>query len=220
MRIETDLAKASMSREDQRNPYKTYHKVTISDLDALTPGMKWDEMMGMMAVTGKYDYLVLGQPDFLKELGRQIRATSLNDWKIYLKWNVLNTAGNVLSNDFVAEDFHFNSGVMNGQKENQARWKRMIMFTDVFLGDALGQLYVAKYFPPDAKKKADELVSNLMAVYKDRIEKLDWMSDVTKKKAIEKLSTSVGAHGFIYSWQIAIFWWIRRVPMTSSPSSM
>src|SRR5262249_27822212 len=101
MRIETALAGASMSREDQRNPYKTYHKVTIPEINAMTPDLKWDEMMNSLNVKGHYDYLVLGQPDFLKELQHQLKATSLSDWKIYLKWNLLNMSANVLSNDFV-----------------------------------------------------------------------------------------------------------------------
>ncbi len=187
MHIETALAKASMKREELRDPFLTYNKVTIDDLNKLTPSLKWDEMMKNLEITGKYDYLVLGQPEFLKELQNQLQSNSLNDWKIYLKWNLLNLAGNVLSSDFVNEDFNFNNRILNGQKEIQTRWKRMIQFTDVMIGDALGQLYVAKYFPPDAKKKADELVSNLITVYSDRIAKLDWMSDETKKKANEKL---------------------------------
>ncbi len=201
MKIETGLAGASMTRVEQRDPYKTYHKVTIAELDALTPSIKWEDMMNAMQVTGKYDYLVLGQPDFLKELEHQVKTTSLNDWKIYLKWNMLNLAGNIMSKDFVMEDFHFNNEVMNGQKQIQDRWKRMVGFTDGFLGDALGQLYVGKYFPPDAKKKADELVSNLMAVYKDRITHLDWMSDETKKKAVEKLGTIVRKIGYPDKWK-------------------
>jgi putative endopeptidase len=201
MQIETALAKASMTRVEQRDPYKTYHKVTIADLDALTPSIKWADMMNAMEVKGKYDYLVLGQPDFMKELEHQVKTTSLNDWKIYLKWNMLNLAGNIMSNDFVMEDFHFNNQVMNGQKQIQDRWKRMIGLSDGFLGDALGQLYVSKYFPPDAKKKADELVSNLMAVYKERINHLDWMSDETKKKADEKLGTIMRKIGYPDKWK-------------------
>src|SRR4030095_5015705 len=113
MRIETDLAKASMTRVEQRDPYKTYHKVTISELDASTPSLKWGDMMKDLNVMGKYDYLVLGQPLFLDELERQLKTNPINDWKIYLKWHLLNLAGNVLSNDFVMEDYHFNNEVMN-----------------------------------------------------------------------------------------------------------
>ncbi len=186
-RIESSLAKASMSRVEQRDPFKTYNKFTLEELNALTPAISWNNMMNKLEVTGKFDYLVLGQPDFLKELNKQLGSTSLADWKVYLKWNLLNLAGNVLSSDFVMEDFHFNNQVLAGQKQIQPRWKRMVQLTDGFVGDALGQLYVAKYFPPEAKKRADELVANLIAAYKDRIQTLDWMSDVTKAKATEKL---------------------------------
>jgi putative endopeptidase len=187
MKIETSLAKASMTRVQLRDPFLTYNKVTVDDLNKLTPSLKWDEMLKNLEIKGKYDYLVLGQPDFLKELQNQIQSNSMNDWKIYLKWNLLNLAGNVLSSDFVNEDFNFNNRILNGQKQIQPRWKRMVQMTDAMIGEALGQLYVAKYFPPEAKKKADELVSNLISVYSDRIEKLDWMSNETKKKANEKL---------------------------------
>ena len=200
LRIETDLAKASMTRVERRDPFKTYHKVSIADLDALTPSLNWSAMLEAMQVKGKYDYLVLGQPEFLKELEHQLKITSLNDWKIYLKWNMLHFAGNLLSSDFVFEDFSFNK-VMTGQKQIQDRWKRVVSMTDMEVGDALGRLYAAKYFPPDAKKKADELVSNLMAVYKDRISKLDWMSDETKKKATDKLNTIVRKIGYTDKWK-------------------
>jgi len=187
-KIEKSLAGASMARVDLRDPYKTYNKFTLQELETHTPQISWPKMLERMEVTGKFDYLVVGQPDFLKELNAQIQNTSLADWKIYLKWHLLNLAANVLSNDFVMQDFKFNNQFLNGQKQIQPRWKRMVSFTDGYIGDALGQLYVAKYFPPEAKKKADELVANLMAVYKDRIQTLDWMSDVTKAKATEKLN--------------------------------
>lgn len=201
MRIETDLAKASMTRVEQRDPFKTYNKVTIADLNKLTPSLNWDVMMKDLEITGKYDYLVLGQPDFMKELENQLKKNSIDDWKIYLKWNVLNLAGNVLSSDFVNQDFYFNNKILTGQKEIQARWKRMIQMTDGMVGDALGQLYVAKFFPPEAKKKADELVSNLIAVYNERIDKLDWMSAETKVKAKEKLNAITRKIGYPDKWK-------------------
>lgn len=201
MRIETALAKASMTRVELRDPFKTYNKVSLTDLGTLTPDISWPDMLNRMEITGKYDYLVLGQPEFLKELEKQVSTGSLDDWKIYLHWNLLNLAGNVLNNDFVMEDFHFNNQILNGQKEIQPRWKRVVNFTDGFLGDALGQLYVAKYFPPEAKKKADELVSNLMKVYRERIQNLDWMTDSTKKKAIQKLDAITRKIGYPDKWK-------------------
>jgi putative endopeptidase len=201
MKIETALASASMKRVELRDPFLTYNKVTIADLDKLTPSIKWEDMMKNLNITGKYDYLVLGQPEFMKELQKQITGNSIDDWKIYLKWNVLNLAGNVLSSDFVNEDFNFNNKILGGQKEIQTRWKRMAQMTDMLVGDALGKLYVAKYFPPEAKKKADELVSNLISVYNDRIQKLDWMSDETKKKATEKLNSITRKIGYPDKWK-------------------
>jgi putative endopeptidase len=201
MRIETALAGASMTREELRDPFKTYNKVTIAGLDSLTPSIKWQEMMKNLDVTGSYDYLVLGQPEFLKELNKQIQSNSINDWKMYLKWHLLSLSGNVLSNDFVNEDFNFNNKILGGQKEIQSRWKRMVQMTDGMVGDALGQVYAAKYFPPDAKKRMDELVSNLIAVYNERLEKLDWMSTETKKKAIEKLNTITRKIGYPDKWK-------------------
>ena len=201
MRIESSLAKASMTRSELRDPFKTYNKVTIDDLNKMTPSINWETMMKNLDINGKYDYLVLGQPLFLKELQNQVMSTSVNDWKIYLKWNLLSLAGNVLSNDFVTEDFNFHNKFLGGQKIIQARWKRMVQLTDAMVGDAFGQLYVAKYFPPDAKKKADELVSNVMTVYNERLEKLDWMSDVTKKKAIEKLHAITRKIGYPDNWK-------------------
>lgn len=201
MQIETKLASASMERKELRDPFKTYNKVTIAGLDSLTPSIKWADMMNDMNVKGKYDYLVLGQPEFMKELERQVKGNSLDNWKIYLKWNLLNLAGNVLSDAFVMQDFYFNNQVLNGQKEIQPRWKRMVSLTDGMIGDALGQMYVAKFFPPEAKKKADELVANLMAVYNERIQKLDWMSDATKKKALEKLNSITRKIGYPDKWK-------------------
>lgn len=201
LRIETGLASASMTRVELRDPFKTYHKVMISDLNTMTPSINWEVMLKNMEVTGKFDYLVLGQPDFLKELEKQLKANKIDDWKIYLKWNLLNLAGNILSSNFVNEDFNFNNKILSGQQEIQTRWKRMVPMTDGLLGDALGQLYVAKFFPPEAKKKADELVSNLITVYNEHIEKLDWMSDATKIKAKEKLNAITRKIGYPDKWK-------------------
>ena len=201
LKIETELAKASMSRQDQRDPFLTYNKVTIADLNEMTPAINWADMMKNLDVTGNYDYLVLGQPAFLRKLQEELKSTSLSDWKVYLQWNLLNLAANLLSDDFVKQDFYFNNQVLGGQKEIQARWKRMVKMTDGMVGDAVGQLYVAKYFPPDAKKRADELVSNLINVYKERIEQLDWMSNDTKKKAVEKLQAITRKIGYPDKWK-------------------
>ena len=199
--METQLAKASMTRVELRDPFKTYNKITVAGLDSLTPSLKWADMLDGMGVPKRYDYLVLGQPDFLKALNQTIAKQPLQDWKIYLKWNLLHYAGNLLTSEMEMEDFRFFNQFLNGQKQIQVRWKRMVDMTDGMLGDAMGQIYAAKYFPPDAKKKADELVSNLLAVYDERIQHLDWMSDATKKKAVEKLHAIMRKIGYPDKWK-------------------
>lgn len=199
--IEKDLASNSMTRVEQRDPFKTYNKVTIEDLNKLTPNINWLAMMNNIGAKTGFDYLVLGQPKFLTTINAKLQTTSLEDWKVYLKWHLLSGSASLLSNDFVMENFHFNNQVIRGQKEIKPRWKRMTDLSDNLLGDALGQLYVAKYFPPDAKKKAEVLVDNLMAAYKERLQKLDWMSDATKSKALEKLSTIIRKIGYPDKWK-------------------
>lgn len=201
LKLETSLAKVCMSRVELRDPFKTYNKVMVADLNTLTPSIDWRVMLPDMGATKGFTYLVLGQPDFLKGLEEQLKATSIADWKTYLKWRVISDAANVLSKDFVTENFNFFNKTLSGQKEMKPRWKRMVDMTDGAIGDALGQTYVAKYFPPEAKKKADELVSNLMAEYSNRIKNLDWMSDVTKEKAQKKLSTIIRKIGYPDKWK-------------------
>lgn len=201
LRMETELAKASMTRVELRDPFKTYNKVSVAGLDSLTPSLKWAEMLDGMGVPKRYDYLVLGQPEFLKTLEKQLKSNSIADWKTYLQWNVLHYADNLTTSSLEMEAFHFYNQVLNGQKQIQSRWKRVVDMTDGMLGDALGQLYVAKYFPPEAKKKADELVSNLLSVYDERIQQLDWMSEGTKKLALEKLHTIVRKIGYPDKWK-------------------
>jgi putative endopeptidase len=201
LNMETQLAAASMTRVELRDPFKTYNKISVAGLDSLTPKLKWADMLDGMGVPKRYDYLVLGQPEFLKALNKSIDKQPLQDWKTYLKWNLVHYAGNLLTNEMEMEDFHFFSEYLNGQKQIQVRWKRVVDMTDGMLGDAMGQIYAAKYFPPDAKKKADELVSNLLAVYDERIQHLDWMSDATKKLALEKLHSIMRKIGYPDKWK-------------------
>lgn len=201
MRLETDLAKASMTRVETRDPNKTYNKVTVADLNKMTPSINWGTMLANLGAKSGFNYLVLGQPFFMAELEKQVKSTSLDDWKTYLKWHTLSGAASLLSDAFVKESFRFNSQVMMGQKEMKPRWKRMTEMTDMMLGDALGQMYAAKYFPPTAKSKADEMVSNLIVVYRERLGRLDWMSAETKKKAQEKLDAVIRKIGYPDKWK-------------------
>ncbi|NTS39458.1 M13 family metallopeptidase [Flavisolibacter sp. BT320] len=186
LRIETALAKAQMSRVEMRDPYKTYNKFAVKDLSAQTTGMDWASLLGAMNIKS-VDSILVTNPSFLKTADILLAALPLQDWKAYLRWNVLRNAAPYLSKAFVAEDFRL-SQVLTGQKEQTPRWQRVSSLIDQRLGDVLGQLYVQKYFKGEAKTRMVEMVNNLQLTFADRIKKLDWMSAATKQKALQKLN--------------------------------
>ena len=183
--LEKTLAAAQMSRVEMRDPYKTYNKFSIADLSKTTPNLNWETLLPLMKVNGQ-DTVLVNSPKFFAELNNLLASSTLNDLKIYLQWNVLKSAAPYLSSDFVNANFGFNQ-VLTGQKVQTPRWQRMSSLTDGSVGDLLGQIYVKKYFKPEAKERMQELVSNLVKAYEIRIKNLDWMTDVTKQKALDKL---------------------------------
>ncbi len=186
MRIETALAKAQYSRVEMRDPYKTYNKFAINDLSATTPSIDWKAMFATMKLTGA-DSVIVSNPVFFKTLDILLSALPLEDWKTYLAWHFLNGATGYLSTAFVNENFSFNK-VLSGQQEQTPRWQTISATIDGSLGDLLGALYVEKYFKPEAKQRMLDLVNNLQVTLGARIRGLDWMSDDTKTKALEKLN--------------------------------
>lgn len=185
LRIETALAKVQYSRVEMRDPYKMYNKFAVKDLTAVTPGLNWPSLFSKMKVQVG-DSVLVGNPQFLKVADALLSAVPLNDWKSYLRWSVIKTTAPYLSSAFVKQSFAFNQ-VLTGQVEETPRWQRMSSLIDGDLGDLLGQLYVEKYFKPEAKQRMLELVNNLQATFEERIKRLDWMSDETKTRALEKL---------------------------------
>lgn len=183
--IEKSLANAQMSRVEMRDPYKTYNKFSLNDLGDKTPSMNWETLLPLMKVD-RQDSILINSPRFFTELDSLIASRPVEDLKIYLKWNVLKTAAPYLSSEFVNANFAY-SKTINGQKSPTPRWQRMSALTDVTIGDLLGQLYVKKHFKPEAKVRMQELVNNLVKAYEIRIQNLDWMSDETKQKALDKL---------------------------------
>src|SRR6266851_4198104 len=161
LKIETALANASMKNTDLRDPDKTYHKMSLADLKTLTPNFSWE---AYFKAAGHPDLkeINVGQPDFFKVLDAQLSVTLIDDWRIYLRWHLVNAAAPGLSEKFVDEDFDFRGKTLTGAKEIQPRWKRCVQATDRVLGEALGQVYVQKYFPPEAKARALEMVHNLI----------------------------------------------------------
>ncbi|WP_439649247.1 M13 family metallopeptidase [Hufsiella arboris] len=183
--IEKSLAAAQMSRVEMRDPYKTYNKFGVADFSKTTPAVDWKSLMAKMKVTGE-DTVLVGNPKFFTELNGMLSSVPVSDWKTYLQWNVLKNSASYLSTPFVKASFAY-SQVLSGQKVQTPRWQRMSSLTDNSIGELLGQLYVQRYFKPEAKARMEQLVANLRKAFEIRIKNLDWMSDVTKEKALAKL---------------------------------
>ena len=200
MKLETELAKASKTRVEQRDPEANYNKMTLEELAKLTPNIDWKAYFGANGF-GPFTSLVVSQPDFLKVCDKLIKSTPLPELKTYMKWNLVNAYADYLSDDFVLQSFDFFGKTLTGAKEMKPRWKRALRETDAAIGEALGQLYVAKHFSANAKKRINELVDNLMAAYKERLNQLDWMSPETKTKALEKLAAIDRKLSFPDTWR-------------------
>jgi putative endopeptidase len=200
MAFETSLAKASRTRVELRDPQKNYNKMSQADLQKLTPDWNWADYFVAINLAEPGDINV-GQPEFFKAANAALTSTSIDDWKTYLRWHLINAAAEDLSDDFVNEDFTFKEGVLRGTKEIKQRWKRVVGSTDEALGDALGKLYVADYFPPEAKARALEMINNLKAALADRIKTLDWMDEPTKQEALKKLAAMNVKIGYPDKWR-------------------
>jgi len=199
MRMETGLATASLDNVALRDPQATDHKMSLADLQKLTPHFDWSAYGKRMGVN--FSELNLTEPKFIAEVDRQLATTSIADWKTYLKWHLVAFAAPSLSSTFVNEDFAFNGAYLNGATEMKPRWKRCVEATDQQLGEALGKLYVEKYFPPEAKARMQEMVANLRLAMAETIHGLAWMSAETKKKALEKLATFNPKIGYPDRWK-------------------
>jgi predicted metalloendopeptidase len=200
LNLETMLAEASRTRVELRDPQKNYNKMSQKDLQTLTPDWNWADYFKEINLVEPGDINV-HQPDFFKAVNKLFKTTSIDDWKSYLRWHLINAAASDLSNDFVNEDFAFNSATLRGTKEIKPRWKRVVESTDGAIGEALGRLYVADYFPPEARSRALELINNLKAALEDRIKSLDWMDDATKQEALKKLAAFGVKIGYPDKWR-------------------
>jgi putative endopeptidase len=184
--IEKQLAKAQLARVEMRDAYRTYNKFAVADFNKNTPGMDWKTILTGLKVKNE-DTLLVNNPAFFITADSLLKTVSVNDWKVYLKWNILKSAASYLSSPFVKANFAFEQA-LTGQKVQKPRWQRISALTDGNIGELLGQLYVKEYFKPEAKARMQELVSNLRKAYAIRIQKLDWMSAATKQKALAKLA--------------------------------
>ncbi len=200
MDLETRLAKVSMTVVEQRDPNAIYHRMTRADLQNLAPNIDWRHYFTAIGLADPGDMNV-AQPEFFKELNTMVTSVSMNDWHDYLRWQLVHEAAPFLSSRFVNEDFRFNSGVIRGTKELRPRWKRVLETTDQLLGEALGQLYVERAFPPEAKARALVMVQNLKAALGDRLAELDWVSEETRKQGLRKLNAIAIKVGYPDKWR-------------------
>ncbi|MFZ1135065.1 MAG: M13 family metallopeptidase [Candidatus Korobacteraceae bacterium] len=200
MKVETDLAKVSLDRTQQRDPTNIYHKMSVTDLQKLSPAFSWNQYFTTVE-SPKFDSLNVSEPDFVKGMNQLIADNDLDTIKTYLRWQTLHGASPMLPKAFVEEDFDFYGKTLRGAKELRPRWKRCVQYTDNDLGEALGQAYVAETFPPEAKAHTLQMVHELEAALKTDITELSWMSPDTKKQALEKLSRIDNKIGYPDKWR-------------------
>ncbi len=198
--FETALAQNSLTRLELRNPFTTYNKMSIEDLQILSPSINWTNYFNNIGLTDLKD-LNIGTINFIKELSPLLEKTDLTVLKNYLKWNIINGAATLLSSDFEMANFKFYGKSLSGQKEMKQRWERVLGVTNGALGEAVGKLYVEKYFPQEAKKRMVKLVENLRVAFAERIKKLEWMGDSTKAKALAKLNGITVKVGYPDKWK-------------------
>ncbi len=203
--IETALARASRTRVELRDPNKNYNKLGAAELAKITPHLAWSAYFteaGLKAVAApnnapteptparpvlaELPYQIVGQPEFFGSLDKLLAERPLSDWKTYLRWHLLHSSAPYLHSAVEQENFAFFGKILSGQEEQEPRWKRAAKTIDRTIGEALGQLYVQRHFPPEAKARMQSLVENLKIVFRERLQKLDWMTDATKVKALAK----------------------------------
>jgi len=199
MRMETRLATASMTRVDQRDPDRVYNPRTRTELATQTGGLDWGAYLDALGT--REDRLNARQPEFLRELARMAADTPAEEWRTYLRWHLVNGRAEYLPKAFEDAHFDFHHRYLEGVPEQQARWKRVLEVVDQRIGEALGQLYVERAFPPEAKQKVLDLVEDLRAALGERIRGLGWMTDATKEQALRKLAAFRVKMGYPDQWR-------------------
>ncbi len=199
--LETALAKVQWTKVENRDPVKTYNRVELTQLARLAPGYNWKAYLSDAGVAGKVDYLVISQPSYITAFNELVERTPLPVWRSYFRWRLLSEFAPFLSKKFVDENFAFYGTALRGITQNRPRWKRAVGLVDGAIGEGLGKIYVASYFPPEFKSRMDQLVRNLLAAYQADIDTLDWMGPETKQKAHEKLARFTTKIGYPAKWR-------------------
>jgi putative endopeptidase len=199
--LETVIARAQWTKVANRDPVATYNKIALANLGVLIPGYDWRAYILEAGLKGRVDSLIVAQPSYVQALGHILTTTPLPVWKAYFKWVLVNNAAPYLAKPFVDAHFAFYGATLKGVPENLPRWKRGVVLVDDAIGEALGQLYVAQYFPKAYKVRVEALVGNLLAAYRARIDTLDWMDDATRAHAQAKLAKIMVKIGYPDKWR-------------------
>ncbi|MEP6514192.1 MAG: M13 family metallopeptidase, partial [Parafilimonas sp.] len=197
--LEKQMAASHRTNVELRDPQTNYNKMAVADLDKKMAAMGWKELLNTLHVTT--DSVNVAQPGYYTKLNELLKSVPVDEWKTYLRFHLLDDAAIFLSNDFVTANFEYYDKALSGQQQMKPRWEEVYQVINGNLGEALGELYVKKYFSEDAKKRITELVNNLQKAFEARIKKLDWMSDSTKQKAKEKLYTFIKKVGYPGKWR-------------------
>lgn len=198
-KIEKQFAEAQMSRLEMRDPYATYNKLTVAELNKKTPDINWATYLPKFKIKNQ-DTVLVSSPKFMASFDGMLKSVPVEDWKTYLEWNILKGSASSLSSPFVKASFAFTQA-QTGQKVQTPRWQRMSSLTDGTIGELLGQLYVAKYFKPEAKERMNQMIVNLRKAFEIRINGLEWMSPETKQKALAKLHAFTPKVGYPEKWK-------------------
>ncbi len=200
MKLETAIAQTSRKREDLRDPWKNYNKMTFKQVGELTPNIDWKLFMDGVGLHN-VDSVIVGQPEFLKAMNGYLKSYSLDQWKDYLKYQLVKNLARYMDDKTYKEFFSFYSTTLRGIEEPKPRWKRVVESTDGFLGELIGQVYVDEYLPKGTKEKLVEIGNAIKTVFGERIKSLDWMSSVTKEKALAKLNAVIMKVGYPDKWK-------------------
>jgi putative endopeptidase len=199
--LEKAMAENAKLPVELRDRVANYNKMPIAEATAAYPGFPLPALVAGLGVPAAMTDIIVGQPKFIEALGRLLTERPLDDWKLYLRWQLLNASAPYLAEDFEKENFRFFSTVLNGTPAQEPRWQRAARQVDTSIGEAVGQLYVEKHFPPAAKARMMEMIDNIKAVFRDRLATLDWMSDETRQKALAKFARFEPMIGYPEKWR-------------------
>ncbi len=198
-KVETFLAEKHRTIEALRDPHANYNKMSVNDLQKMTPSVNWTNLLSKTGI--KTDTLIVGQPEFFKQMDTSLKKFSLDEWKAYLRFNLVSSLAAYLPKAFDQGHFNFFGKTLEGKKEQKPRWKRVLDAQEGQLGDALGQLFVKEYFSQKAKKRYEDMTEAIREAFVENIKELDWMSPVTKEKALDKLKKVTKKIGYPDKWK-------------------